>query len=39
VTQKIKATIDQKAEFGHNEMRHVNGLRVFNSVLLFAQLN
>jgi len=26
VTQKIKATIDQKSQFGHNEMRHVNRL-------------
>ena len=28
VTKKIKATIDQKPQFGHNEMRHVNRLYV-----------
>jgi len=27
VTQKIKVTIDQKPQFGHNEMRHVNRLK------------
>jgi len=26
VTQKIKATIDQKPQLGHNEMCHVNRL-------------
>jgi len=28
VTQKIKATIDQKPQLGHNEMCHVNRLIV-----------
>jgi len=28
VTQKIKATIDQKPQLGHNEMRHVNSLNM-----------
>jgi len=28
VTKKIKVTIDQKPQLGHNEMRHVNRLFV-----------
>ena len=36
VTQKIKATIDQKPQFGHNEMRHVNRLYVYHDLYIYS---
>jgi len=39
-TQKIKATIDQKPQFGHNEMRHVNRLKkLFGALKMLLKIS
>ena len=38
VTQKIKATIDQKSQLGHSEMCHVNRLNMFHVERVFSRM-